>query len=618
MLAGGIAHDFNNLLVAILGNTELMLELMSSDDNDRELVEEIRAAGDSARELVAQLLAFSRKQVLHLRDVDLAEEARKVLRLVNRALPENVSVEVDIDGALPVRADPSQLQQVILNLVVNATDAMPHGGKVSVIGRRAGTAEAPTVVLAIVDTGTGMNEATLSKVFEPFFTTKELGRGTGLGLSTAYGIVEQHGGTLVATSVLGHGSRFEITLPRTLTTTATASSGRIRRPTAREREAVLVVEDEPMVLAVVKRLLVAEGYRVLGAGGPEEALLIAARHPEIELVVTDVIMPVMNGKTMVDRSCRCAEHGALYMSGYDNEVLAPQGVATTTSAHAQTVLERYWWRGQTSLERAASLCLGRLGRRPSDRVDPEGMPALELLVVRVVLEERAIALHERPEWRQVERVLEGVEPAIARQAPARHVFACVDRGAVGAIDSAMASAERAERIADADGPRRREPPILNRDVELATVRYIRRPHDQHRLAALLDRDQVGRPLVRSGLRDVVAGHHALDEREIDLLARRERAEMGLGRRPLLDRNDGVVSVQRSVDREKREAAVQRRGGRRRDRRRSGAYGRSDRSRWRDHLDDRQGRAGAERLAVEEQRDRGDTGHAGEARHREQV
>ncbi len=329
MLAGGIAHDFNNLLVPIIGNTDLILDT-AADFPDRELVEEIRQAGNSARDLVAQLLAFSRKQVLHLRDVDLAEETRKVLRLLMRALPENVTVELDLGGALSVRADPSQMQQVILNLVINAKDAMPHGGKIRVVGRRVepGKLGPALIVLAIEDSGTGMSDATLQKVFEPFFTTKELGRGTGLGLSTAYGIVEQHGGTLTATSELGHGSRFVITLPSTAGERATTSSGRTRPASAQQREMVLLVEDEPMVLAVVKRLLVAEGFRVLAAGGPEEALLLAARHPEIELVVTDIIMPVMNGKTMVDQITQLLPGvGALYMSGYDNEVLAPQGVA---------------------------------------------------------------------------------------------------------------------------------------------------------------------------------------------------------------------------------------------------------------------------------------------------
>jgi signal transduction histidine kinase/ActR/RegA family two-component response regulator len=324
MLAGGIAHDFNNLLVPIIGNTELILETLGLTGEDRELVEEIREAGNSARDLVAQLLAFSRKQVLHLRDIDLAEEARKVTRLLVRALPKTITIELDFDGTLPVHADPGQIQQVILNLVVNAKDAMPHGGQIRVVGRRG----EQTVVLSIEDTGTGMNEATLGKVFEPFFTTKELGRGTGLGLSTAYGIVEQHGGTLTATSELGQGSRFVITLPMSSSTAASAGSGRARRSTSRQREAVLLVEDEPMVLAVIKRLLTAEGFQVLAAGGPEEALLLAARHPEIELVITDVVMPVMNGKTMVDQILHLLPHvGTLYMSGYDNEVLAPQGVA---------------------------------------------------------------------------------------------------------------------------------------------------------------------------------------------------------------------------------------------------------------------------------------------------
>jgi signal transduction histidine kinase/CheY-like chemotaxis protein len=325
MLAGGIAHDFNNLLVPIVGNAELVLETIDPDHPDHELIDEIRQAGYSARDLVGQLLAFSRKQVLQLRTVDLGDEARKVARLLHRALPESVALELDLASELAVSADPGQLQQVIINLVVNAKDAMPAGGTIRMIGRRAGS-PLPHVSLVIEDTGTGMSEATLAKVFEPFFTTKELGRGTGLGLSTAYGIVEQHGGTLSATSEVGRGSRFEVTLP-CADAISSSQPKRARRITSRQREAVLLVEDEPMVLGVSKRLLASAGFRVIAASGPEEAIALAARHPEIELVVTDVVMPVMNGVQMFEQLAKVLPGaGVLYLSGYDNEVLAPQGV----------------------------------------------------------------------------------------------------------------------------------------------------------------------------------------------------------------------------------------------------------------------------------------------------
>jgi len=170
-----------------------------------------------------------------------------------------------------------------------------------------------------------MDEATLAKVFEPFFTTKALGRGTGLGLSTSYGIVEQHGGSLSATSTPGHGSRFEISLP--CADKPAVEKARPKRPTARQREAVLLVEDEPVVLGVSKRLLAGAGFRVIPAGGPEEALALAAKHPEIELVITDVVMPNMNGVQLFEKlAAMIPAAGVLYMSGYDNEVLAPQGV----------------------------------------------------------------------------------------------------------------------------------------------------------------------------------------------------------------------------------------------------------------------------------------------------
>ncbi|MBA2543549.1 MAG: response regulator [Deltaproteobacteria bacterium] len=325
MLAGGIAHDFNNLLVPILGNAEMVLESIEPNHPDRDLIDEIRQAGMSARDLVGQLLAFSRKQVLQLRTVDIADEARTVARLLIRALPEHVELQLDLVGALSVRADPGQLQQVILNLVVNAKDAMPAGGTIRMIGRRV-ELPGPHISLVIEDTGTGMDEATLAKVFEPFFTTKELGRGTGLGLSTAYGIVEQHGGTLTATSQLGRGTRFELMLPCAVAASA-AQPERAKRPKPGQQESILLVEDEPMVLGVSKRLLVSAGFRVIAAGGPEEAIALASKHPEIELVVTDVMMPGMNGVQMFDEISKLLPGaGVLYMSGYDNEVLAPQGV----------------------------------------------------------------------------------------------------------------------------------------------------------------------------------------------------------------------------------------------------------------------------------------------------
>jgi len=321
MLAGGIAHDFNNLLVPICGNSELLTESLPTSHPDRELVDEILQAGNSARDLVGQLLAFSRKQVLQLRVVDLAEEARKTSRLLLRALPKNIELELDLEGELLVRADPGQLHQVIINLAVNARDAMPGGGRISVIGRRT----TRHVTLVVEDTGTGMDEATLTKVFEPFFTTKSLGRGTGLGLSTAYGIVEQHGGSLTAFSSPGRGSRFEITLPASAP--AATMTPRSRRLSIGQREIILLVEDEPIVLAVGRRLLAAAGFTVLPAGGPDEAIAIATSHPEIELVVTDVMMPVMNGVELFSRLASVLpDAGVLYVSGYDSEVLAPQGV----------------------------------------------------------------------------------------------------------------------------------------------------------------------------------------------------------------------------------------------------------------------------------------------------
>jgi len=327
MLAGGIAHDFNNLLVPILGNSELLLEALDDDHPDRELLDEIFQAGAAAKDLVSQLLAFSRKQVLQLRVVDAAEESSRVARLLTRTLPETIRLELALgDVVLPIRADPGQLHQVILNLVVNAKDAMPEGGTIRIVGDRVEIEGVPHVSIAIEDSGIGMDEATLTKIFEPFFTTKSLGRGTGLGLSTAYGIVEQHGGTLRATSALGRGSRFEILLPMEVGDVESQPVERRARPGG-DGLVVLVVEDEPIVLGVVRRVLQSEGYSVFHAGGPEEAIAIARRHPEISLIVTDVMMPVMNGARMFEEIQRDLPHvRVLYMSGYDRDVLAPHGI----------------------------------------------------------------------------------------------------------------------------------------------------------------------------------------------------------------------------------------------------------------------------------------------------
>jgi nitrogen-specific signal transduction histidine kinase/CheY-like chemotaxis protein len=329
MVAGGIAHDFNNLLVPILGNADIALEMVERGPVDPELLVDIRDAAMSARELVAQLLAFSRKQVLHFKVLDLNDEVRKLGRLITCALPENITLRLALcNRALPLRADAGQLQQVLLNLVVNARDAMPDGGSIRIASGTVADGGVDHVVLSIEDDGCGMDDETRARVFEPFYTTKALGRGTGLGLSTVYGIVQQHGGTISVTSDVGRGTRFEVRLPASNTACVDVTTGSIPRYTgALGGETILVVEDEPMVRGVVRRLLSGQGYRVIDTGVPDDAIVMAREHPEIALVITDVIMPGMNGREMYQRiAADRPDTKVMYMSGYDNDVLAPHGI----------------------------------------------------------------------------------------------------------------------------------------------------------------------------------------------------------------------------------------------------------------------------------------------------
>jgi len=327
MLAGGVAHDFNNLLTPILANAELVLETMQADHPDRVLLEGVFQAGEAARDVVGQLLAFSRKQILQLQVLDVNAEIEKLGRLLGRTLPENVELVLAMEpGGLAVRADPGQFQQVVLNLIVNAKDALANGVGTIRVGTRARRAtRGEQVEITVADSGAGMPPDVLAKVFEPFFTTKAIGRGTGLGLSTVYGIVRQHGGTITVSSEPGAGSRFTICMPRTnehpggrrRAATLTAGAGRT----------ILVVEDEPMVRGVVCRLLAGQGYCVIETGSPVEAIAIARERPDIALVVADVMMPGMNGRQMCDEIRRRRPGTPIvYISGYDNDVLAPHGV----------------------------------------------------------------------------------------------------------------------------------------------------------------------------------------------------------------------------------------------------------------------------------------------------
>jgi two-component system cell cycle sensor histidine kinase/response regulator CckA len=339
-LAGGVAHDFNNILTAIIGHCDLMLMRHTPGDTDYDDLQQIKSNSNRAAGLTRQLLAFSRQQTLRPQLLQLPDVICDVSHLLKRLLGETVQLVVKHGRDLgPVRADPGQLEQVIVNLAVNARDAMAgKGGGTLTIQTYAIRADqvadlgseilpiADYSALSIADTGTGISAPILGKVFEPFFTTKEVGKGTGLGLSTVYGIVKQSGGYIFADSKVGEGTRFTIYLP-VHHVEEDKDSGRRLAKSQGENElwgtgTVLLVEDEPMVRTVAERALTRHGYKVLTANNGEEALEIIDRGDEIALLISDVVMPLMDGPTMV-REARKTRPALpiLFMSGYAEEQL---------------------------------------------------------------------------------------------------------------------------------------------------------------------------------------------------------------------------------------------------------------------------------------------------------
>ena len=314
-LAGGVAHDFNNMLTIIKGNGELARTALARGRSNAVEVEEIISAADRAAQLTRQLLAFARRQIVAVSVVDGNELVRRIDKMVHRLLGETIEFTV-AETASParVRVDPGQLEQVLLNLVVNARDAMPHGGKLSVTVERVATTgdDAPVVgmpdgswvTLSVSDSGTGMSDDVQAHLFEPFFTTKPTGEGTGLGLATSYGIVTQAGGFIAVESQVGRGSTFTVYLPLVEAPVAERPSQSGRRKLTGD-EVVLVVEDEPLVRHVAVATLEGLGYRVLEAADGMEGLVAAQRDPGlIQLVVTDVVMPRMGGVAMAERLVR--------------------------------------------------------------------------------------------------------------------------------------------------------------------------------------------------------------------------------------------------------------------------------------------------------------------------
>jgi two-component system cell cycle sensor histidine kinase/response regulator CckA len=338
-LASGIAHDFNNLLTVILSYTSLIMEDLPAADPMRENLDEVHRAGLRATEMTRQLLAFSRKQMLQPSAVDVSVVVRGIEKMLRRMVREDIELRLQLlPDAGRAFVDPSQLEQVIMNLVVNARDAMPGGGNITVetssvvlddayAASHAGVAPGVYVLLTVTDTGIGMDRATQDRVFEPFFTTKEVGKGTGLGLSTVYGIVAQSGGHIWLYSELGRGTTFKVYLPRTDRVTEAATDV---QPLAslRGSETILLVEDEAPVRDVVRSILGKSGYHVLEAQNAGDALLICEQFKaRIHLLLTDIVMPRMSGRDLAERLTRTRpEMRVLFVSGYTEDTIIHQGV----------------------------------------------------------------------------------------------------------------------------------------------------------------------------------------------------------------------------------------------------------------------------------------------------
>jgi PAS domain S-box-containing protein len=338
-LAGGIAHDFNNLLTAITGYTDLLYLRLPGDIGKREL-SEIRKASDRAASLTRQLLAFSRQQVLQPKIINVNEVVGNLSAMLSRLIGEDVELIASLGERIgPVRADPFQLEQVLMNLTVNARDAMPRGGKLTI--ETANVVLDPLytqghpdvkpgayVMIAVSDTGTGMDSETRARIFEPFFTTKEMGKGTGLGLSTVYGIVKQSQGHMWVYSEPGQGATFKVYLPHHLDPEEVQPPAPAPRVVPRGWETILAVEDELSLLNLVAEILRDAGYSVIAAQGPKEALRLMADHREpIHLLLTDVVMPGMSGRALADEVVvKRPGIRVLYMSGYTDNAIVHHGV----------------------------------------------------------------------------------------------------------------------------------------------------------------------------------------------------------------------------------------------------------------------------------------------------
>jgi two-component system cell cycle sensor histidine kinase/response regulator CckA len=352
-LAGGIAHDFNNLLSVVLGYSISIIDELPEGEPLRADVEEIRRAGERAAELTHQLLAFGRQQVLEPQVLDLNHVMLRVDRMIRRILGEDVElVTLAARPLWKVKVDPGQIEQVIMNLVINARDAMPAGGRLTVETGNVefdeeyahvhlGAAPGQHVVLAVTDTGVGMDKETQGHVFEPFFTTKEKGKGTGLGLSTVFGIVKQSGGHIWLYSEPGKGTTFKVCFPRSAEAHDSMRAALpLAQPIPRGHETVLLVEDDAQLRALARTILVRHGYQVLDAPTPAEALSVCEGFSSrIALLVTDVVMPQMSGRELAQRVLeRRPKIKVLYMSGYTDNAIVHNGILDAGVAFLQKPL----------------------------------------------------------------------------------------------------------------------------------------------------------------------------------------------------------------------------------------------------------------------------------------
>ncbi|HEY3319092.1 MAG TPA: PAS domain S-box protein [Planctomycetota bacterium] len=343
-LAGGVAHDFNNLLCVINGRAELALESMKPNDSQRRNLELIFKTGERAAKLTRQLLAFSRRQVLQPKVLDLNAVVADIDEMLRRLVPEDITVTTDLAPELHhTKADPSQVEQVIMNLVVNARDAMAQGGTLTIktadveldeayCSSHAGAQAGKYVMLSVSDTGCGMDDNVKKHLFEPFFTTKGRDRGTGLGLATTYGIVKQSGGYITAESELGKGTTFKVYLPQVAEGPIASAERAAVGASHRGKETILLVEDEEEVRLLASDILEAEGYRVFRASGGLEALQVyEEHHDEIRIVVTDVIMPQLTGPELAARlRLRCPDIRVVYISGYTDDAVRVKDLSPGT------------------------------------------------------------------------------------------------------------------------------------------------------------------------------------------------------------------------------------------------------------------------------------------------